>query len=112
MKLKKLLCSILCFAMVLGTMGTVALAKDIPQGPFVSEDSVQPMALMSLEEPETWSGETDTTWYKDTTTEFVLTTAEQLAGLAKLVDEGNTFEGKTIKLDNDIDLNSKLSLII
>ena len=108
MKLKKLLCSILCFAMVLGTMGTVALAKDIPQGPFVSEDSVQPMVLMSLEEPETWSGETDTTWYKDTTTEFVLTTAEQLAGLAKLVDEGNTFEGKTIKLDNDIDLNSKL----
>ncbi|MBR2053429.1 MAG: hypothetical protein IJ968_00890, partial [Clostridia bacterium] len=33
---------------------------------------------------------------------FVLTTAEQLAGFGKLVDEGNTFEGKTVKLGVDM----------
>ncbi len=34
-------------------------------------------------------------------------TAEQLAGLAKAVNEGNTFAGKTIKLIADIDLQDK-----
>ena len=53
---------------------------------------------------DTWDGTVDTSWYNDTDTEFVLTTAEQLAGLAKLVDEGNNFAGKTIKLGTDIDL--------
>ena len=51
---------------------------------------------------EHWDGTVDTTWYNDTDTEFVLTTAEQLAGLAELVDGGNTFEGKTIKLGIDM----------
>ena len=51
---------------------------------------------------EHWDGTVDTGWYNDTDTEFVLTTAEQLAGLAKLVDEGNTFEGKTVKLGTDL----------
>ena len=49
-----------------------------------------------------WDGTVDTTWYNDTDTEFVLTTAEQLAGFAKLVDDGNTFAGKTVKLDIDL----------
>ena len=53
---------------------------------------------------DTWDGTSDTSWYNDTDTEFTLTTAEQLAGLAELVDGGNTFEGKTIKLDKDFDL--------
>lgn len=34
-------------------------------------------------------------------------TAEQLAGLAKAVNEGNTFENKTIKLVTNIDLQNK-----
>ena len=53
-----------------------------------------------------WNGESDTSWYNDTDTEFELTTAEQLAGLAELVDDGNTFEGKTVKLGKDLDLNA------
>lgn len=53
---------------------------------------------------DTWDGTKDTSWYNDTDTEFVITTAEQLAGFAKLVDDGNTFAGKTIKLGNDINL--------
>ena len=48
----------------------------------------------------------DIDWYKSTDTEFTLTTAEQLYGLAKLVNLGtDTFEGKTIKLGRDIVIN-------
>ena len=53
-----------------------------------------------------WVGEVDTTWYNDTDTEFTLTNAGELAGLAKLVNDGNSFEGKTVKLGADINLNN------
>ena len=51
-----------------------------------------------------WDGTADKTWYNESAEEFVIMTAEQLAGFAKLVDEGKTFEGKTVKLGQDIDL--------
>ena len=61
-----------------------------------------------------WNGTTDTTWYTDdkTKTEYTINTAEQLAGLAVLVN-GNLFtsngtynmEGKTIILGSNIMLN-------
>ena len=51
-----------------------------------------------------WDGTVDTSWYNDTDTTFTLSTAEQLAGLALLVDNGNNFAGKTIKLGADMDL--------
>ena len=53
---------------------------------------------------ETWDGTADTTWYNDTDTVFALTTPEQLAGLAELVDGGNNFAGKTIKLAHNMNL--------
>lgn len=53
---------------------------------------------------DTWDGTADISWYNDTDTEFSLSTAEQIAGLAELVDGGNTFAGKTIKLDGNLDL--------
>ncbi len=55
----------------------------------------------------TWDGTIDTTWYKEDTKEFTLTEASQLAGLAQLVNAGNDFEGKTINLGNNINLNDK-----
>ena len=54
---------------------------------------------------EVWNGEADTSWYQVDATEFQIATAEQLAGLAELVNAGYTFEGKTIKLTADILLN-------
>ena len=54
-----------------------------------------------------WDGTADISWYNDTDTEFTLSTAEQLAGLAELVDAGNTFEDKTILLGSDLDLDAK-----
>lgn len=58
----------------------------------------------------TWGEKADTTWYDghESDTAYHITTAAQLAGLAKLVnaDPGTTnFAGKTFYLDNDIDLS-------
>ena len=39
---------------------------------------------------------------------YTIQTAEELAAFAALVDEGNTFEGKTVKLETDINLDKKL----
>ncbi|MDR0515657.1 MAG: hypothetical protein LBH25_01270, partial [Fibromonadaceae bacterium] len=52
-----------------------------------------------------WNGKADTKWYRDSETEFTITTPEQLAGLAKLVNGGNDFNGKTVKLGANIMLN-------
>ena len=59
---------------------------------------------------DTWDGTADTNWYTghETDTEYRITTAEQLAGLAQLVnaDPGTTnFAGKTFYLKNDLDLS-------
>ena len=55
-----------------------------------------------------WIDEANTDWYYDNSgdTEFTIYTPAQLAGLAKLVNGGNDFSGKTIKLGNDIQLNN------
>lgn len=45
----------------------------------------------------------DTSWYTGDGP-YVIGTADQLAGLAQLVNGGNNFAGKTISLSNDIDL--------
>ena len=54
-----------------------------------------------------WQGDVDTSWYSDAVDEFTLTDAADFAGFRDLVDAGNTFEGKTVKLGCDIDLNNK-----
>ena len=60
---------------------------------------------------KTWGDLANTSWYTEAdanATEYHITTAEQLAGLAQLVnaDPGTTnFAGKTFYLDNDIDLS-------
>lgn len=55
-------------------------------------------------EIDQWDGKSDTTWYNEAETEFILDSSAKFAGLAELVDGGNTFEGKTIMLDTDLDL--------
>ena len=52
-----------------------------------------------------WDGAVDLSWYNGTDTEFTITTARQLAGLAQLVnDKTDTFSGKTVRLGADISL--------
>ena len=60
------------------------------------------------DKPSPWAGYVDTAWYDNAPdeAEYVLTAAEELAGLAQLVNAGNSFEGKIIKLGANIDLNN------
>ncbi len=53
-----------------------------------------------------WDSSAVTTWYDAGKNDFILTTPEELAGLAKLVNEGNDFFEKTVKLGADIILNA------
>lgn len=59
----------------------------------------------ATEEVHIWDGTADISWYDDEETEFHISTAEQLAGFAAIVNTGKTMEGKTFILDNDIYLN-------
>ena len=66
-----------------------------------------PTAVMAEEnsDVDTWDGTADTNWYDESKSEFHLKTAEQLAGLAQLVNaDTDRFAGKTVYLDNDLDL--------
>ena len=49
----------------------------------------------------------DTGWYSTEGNSFTLEDAADLAGLAKLVNEGNDFSGKTVTLGADIDLENE-----
>ena len=65
-------------------------------------------ALAADDKADTWDGTADTSWYDENETEYHIFTAEQLAGLAQLVnaDPGTTnFAGKTFCLENDLDLS-------
>lgn len=55
--------------------------------------------------PKIWDGSADESWYSEGAQAYNLITAEELAGLASLVNKGVTFEGKTITLGADIFLN-------
>jgi hypothetical protein len=79
-------------------------------------DYVIALSLVSAGVPESpstsgsWNGSADTSWYSSSQTSFSISTAEQLAGLAKLVnDEEDSlqFRGKTITLTSDIDISGK-----
>ncbi len=69
-----------------------------------------PTAAFAADSTDAWGDTADTSWYTDheADTEYRITTAEQLAGLAQLVNNKTasvSFEGKTIYLDNDLDLS-------
>ena len=54
---------------------------------------------------DTWDGSSDVSWYSESSTEFHIKRAAQLKGLSDLVKKGNSFEGKTIYLDDDLNMS-------
>ena len=73
---------------------------------FIMLISLLPVTALAGE--AAWNGTTvDTSWYNDSAAEFTISDSADLAGLAKLVNEGNNFSGKTIELGDDIDLGGK-----
>ncbi|UWP68851.1 hypothetical protein [Subdoligranulum variabile] len=70
----------------------------------LAQEAAEP--VRQAEQP--WDGVTvDTAWYEPSQQVYTLTAAAELAGLAKLVNEGNSFAGKTILLGADVDLNGQ-----
>ena len=75
-------------------------------------DNFAPMYLRTYVDENAANTKPDLSWYNDTDTEFTITTAEQLRGLAYLVNQKATLDeakavtaGKTFKLGANIDLN-------
>lgn len=81
---KRLLSLALTLAMVLALLPATALAAE-----------------------ENLDSSVDIEWYSNEKNEFTLSTAAELAGLAKLVNEGTDFSKKTILLGKDIDLEER-----
>ena len=68
-----------------------------------------PIDVFAINTVDKWDGTVDTSWYDnhENDSEYHITTAKQLAGIAKLVNDktaSKSFKGKTIYLDNDLDL--------
>ena len=88
-----------------------AKANDAAEWENSAEEPYAPVFKAEGDVPTPWNGtDVDISWYvgHESDTEFSISTAAQLAGLAKLVNDGNNFSGKTIKLTADIDLNNQV----
>lgn len=68
-------------------------------------DSVDSSGSLQGYENKPWEGDINTSWYSLAEDNFSLVSPEELAGLAKLVNEGNSFSGKSIRLLNNLDMN-------
>ena len=71
----------------------------------VQEDTLLGISLYAA--ADSWDGASIAAVEPNAEGIYEISTAEQLAGLAKLVNGGNNFSGKTIKLTADIDLNNQ-----
>ena len=69
------------------------------------DGTFEPLSSKMVDAVNVWNGTSDTSWYKNNVNTFTVTTGEQLAGLAELVNAGNDMKGKTFVLANDIYLN-------
>lgn len=71
----------------------------------VQEDTLLGISLYAA--ADSWDGASIAAVEPNAEGIYEISTAEQLAGLAKLVNGGNNFSGKTIVLTADIDLNNQ-----
>lgn len=62
----------------------------------------------ATEKVSVWDSSIDTSWYSPEAEEYEISSASQFAGFRDLVDSGVTFEGKTVKLNTNINLNKHL----
>jgi len=73
---------------------------------YYSGTASSPLSIATFQQ-NNWSAVANTTWYIMGLNEFTITTPEQLAGLAYVVNSGiDDFSGVTINLGNNISLNN------
>lgn len=96
---KRRICLVLIFALVLCGISPVTDGIESKADETAADIEV-------TEEIEVWDGSIDTSWYADNKKDtYEISTASELAGLAKLVNEGTSFTSKTLILKKDIYLN-------
>lgn len=62
-------------------------------------------AFATDETADKWDGTVDTAWFTGTETEYNIDSAAALAGVSQLAAENNTFQGITLNLTTDVDLD-------
>ena len=71
----------------------------------VSSLAIPASAATTKKTTAVWNGKSDTSWYDGKSDTYDISTAEQLAGLSKLVADDNSMAGVVINLTADIVLN-------
>ena len=84
MKNRRLLSVLLCALLCIGLIPATAFAAE--------------------EEPDTWDGTADISWYTGDKTEYDIGSAAALAGVSQLAAGENTFKGVALNLTTDVDL--------
>ncbi len=97
-----LICMLMSAALMLTACGKEP--DPTPQTPPVPPPEPPPPPPIEVV-TDTWDGSVDTSWYTQGVTEFELTTSAQLAGLAALVNEGNSFYDVTVTLTSNLVLS-------
>ena len=126
--MKKRLLSMACVVPLCLTMlPATALAEDLDNPPILSEENspqTNENAALSAENAlagdesveiseetpavsDDWKNNADVAWFTGSETQYILSTPEELAGLAQLVNQGESFHGKTILLGADMDLGNR-----
>ena len=104
--MKRLLSIFLLCAMLVSLLASCAPE----QGLLGLDDYVNEIELedTAYTDQAAWNGTAvDKSWYSDSANSFTLYDGADLKGLITLVSEGKTFAGKTVKLNNDINLGNK-----
>ena len=91
---------VLCLSVENGLMSFYGISDFSSNGIYKPE-------IETVKSGPSWDGTADISWYAAGKKEFDISTAKQLAGLAELVNNGNTFQGKKINLCQDIFLNDE-----
>lgn len=105
--MKRKLFTLLLTATVLGVTAFAQDGKSPHPASNSLENTVKLKSTVNI--PTTnWIDYSDVSWYNHTASTFTINTASQLAGLAKLVFDGNDFTGKTISINADIDVSQHL----
>ncbi len=110
----KLISVFLVLTMLVGMLGIFAVSADGDLGggsnPTVTTYAATSADIADVTYTDTWDGTSDTAWYTEAiaadpdTAVFEIDTAEELAGLATLVDGGNAFAGLTVKVAANLDM--------
>ena len=64
------------------------------------------MSIFTVSAESVWNGGSDTEWERDAQGRYIISTADELAGLAVRVNAGEAFNGETFVLTDDINLNN------